>query len=174
MRGAFYRWSVMVSPVSRQRPEHPEGPVPAGALEIRPGRAEDATAIAQLIVRENTRPADAAEIGQYLARAPSVVAVLNDEIVGAIYSRQFSPDILEWRNGLVAAAVRRRGIGRMLVERMEQESRRAGYRALIGVNCWRHAGATQERASAARAFWRAMGWTIVFATDGSAVLARHL
>lgn len=146
----------------------------APTVEIRHGRAQDADAVARLIVRENTRPADATEIERYLAQAPSVVAVVDGEIVGTIYSRQFSPDILEWRNGLVAAEYRRRGVGRRLVAQMEEESRRAGYRALIGVNCWKHKGATQERASAARAFWRAMGWTIVFATDGSAVVAKHL
>ena len=57
---------------------------------------------------------------------------------------------------------------------MEQQTREAGYLAMIGVNCWKHAGSTKERAAVARAFWRAMGWTIVFATDGSAVVAKHL
>jgi GNAT superfamily N-acetyltransferase len=162
----------MVAPVSHEFPESAGHHAPA--VEIRHGRAQDADAVARLIVRENTRPADATEIERYLAQAPSVVAVVDGEIVGTIYSRQFSPDILEWRNGLVAAGYRRRGVGRRLVAQMEEESRRAGYRALIGVNCWKHKGATQERASAARAFWRAMGWTIVFATDGSAVVAKHL
>lgn len=164
--------------MTSQKPPVPAGDtgvsLPLAAIEIRPGRPEDAAAIAELIVRENTRPADATEIAGYLARAPSVVAVIDGELVGVIYSRQFSPDILEWRNGLVAAAHRRRGLGRRLVTAMEAQSRRAGFRALIGVNCWKHRGATQERASAARAFWRAMGWTIVFATDGSAVVAKHL
>jgi GNAT superfamily N-acetyltransferase len=166
----------MASPVSQQPPEPAGRPSPpdSGALDVRPGRREDAAEIARLIVRENARPADAGEIERYLTHAPSVVAVVNGEIVGVVYSRPFSPDILEWRNGLVAAAHRRRGVGQALVARMEEESRRAGYRALIGVNCWKHTGATQERASAARAFWRAMGWTIVFATDGSAVVAKHL
>lgn len=162
----------MVAPVPHEIPGSAGRPAPV--VDIRRGRPQDADAVARLIVRENTRPADAAEIERYLTQAPSVVAVADGEIVGTIYSRQFSPDILEWRNGLVAAEYRRRGIGRSLVEHMEEESRRAGYRALIGVNCWKHKGATQERASAARAFWRAMGWTIVFATDGSAVLIKHL
>lgn len=148
--------------------------MPPGSVTIRPGRPPDADAIAHLIVRENTRPADTVEIAQYLSRSPSVVAVAGDEVVGTIYSRQFSPDILEWRNSLVAAAFRRRGIGRLLVERMEEETLRAGYRALVGVNCWKHAGVTKERSAAARAFWREMGWTIVFATDASAVMAKHL
>jgi hypothetical protein len=45
---------------------------------------------------------------------------------------------------------------------------------MIGVNCRLHAGATLEGASSARGFWLRMGWTIVFATDGSAVVAKHL
>lgn len=145
-----------------------------GELVIRPGRRRDAHAIARLVVRENTRPADVDEIARYLDLAPSVVAVQGGEIVGAIYCRPFAPDILEWRNSLVATSRRRLGIGRRMVQRLEQDSARAGYRALIGVNCWRRQGSTRERASAARAFWKAMGWTIVFATDGSAVLAKHL
>jgi GNAT superfamily N-acetyltransferase len=144
------------------------------AIMVRPGVAADAPAIAKLIVRENTRPADAAEIERYLGSAPSVVALVDGELVGMIYSRRFSPDILEWRNSLVAAAYRRSGLGRRLVEAMERQTRDAGYLAMIGVNCWKHEGSTRERAASARAFWRAMGWTIIFATDGSAVVAKHL
>ena len=144
------------------------------ALTLRAGTRDDAEAIAALIVRENSRPADAAEIARYLAGTPSVVAIVEGRVVGTIYSRPFSPDILEWRNSLVAAEHRRKGIGAGLVRAMEHETRRAGFRAAIGVNCRLHVGATKERATAARAFWRAMGWTIIFATDGSAVLAKHL
>jgi ribosomal protein S18 acetylase RimI-like enzyme len=143
-------------------------------IEIRRGRPEDAPAIVALIQRENHRPADVGEIGGYLESWPSVVATVADEIVGFIYSRRFSPDILEWRNSLVASTMRRVGLGRSLVEAMEAETRAAGYRAMIGVNCWMHRGATRERAAAARAFWLAMDWAILFATDGSAVIAKHL
>lgn len=143
-------------------------------IVCRPGTPEDACAIARLIVVENSRPADAAEIEHYLATAPSVVALRGDELVGMIYSRRFSPDILEWRNSLVASALRRSGVGGRLVQLMEQQTRDAGYLAAIGVNCWKHEGSTKERAAAARAFWRAMGWTIIFATDGSAVVAKHV
>jgi len=144
------------------------------APEIRRGRPADADAIGRLIVLENNRPADAEEISRYLAAAPSVVATVGDRLVGVIYSRRFSPDILEWRNSLVASDLRRMGLGRRLVEAMEAETRAGGYRAAIGVNCWLHRGATRERAAAARAFWLAMGWSILFATDGSVVIAKHM
>lgn len=143
-------------------------------VEIRCGVVGDAEEIAALLERENGRTADLDEIARYLAAWPSVVATSDGALAGVIYSRRFSPDILEWRNSLVAERLRRRGIGRLLVAAMEAETRRAGYRATIGVNCRLHPGATTESASAARAFWRAMGWTIVFATDGSAVVAKHL
>jgi GNAT superfamily N-acetyltransferase len=143
-------------------------------IVVRPGEPTDTAGIAKLIVWENSRPADAAEIDRYLRSAPSVVAVADGDVLGMIYSRRFSPDILEWRNSLVAAAHRRTGLGRRLVEAMEQQTRAAGYVAMIGVNCWKHEGSTKERASVARAFWRSMGWTVVFATDGSAVIAKHL
>lgn len=142
-------------------------------LVVRRGEPGDTSAIVKLIVSENNRPAGAAEIERYLASAPSVVAVVDGELAGMIYSRRFSPDILEWRNSLVAAAHRREGVGAQLVQAMEQQTRDAGYVAAIGVNCWKHAGTTKERASSARAFWHAMGWTIIFATDGSAVVAKH-
>ena len=141
---------------------------------IRPATADDAAAIARLIVSENSRPADAGQIARFLETAPSVVAALDEELVGMIYSRPFSPDILEWRNSLVASAHRRVGLGRLLVDAMEEQTRRAGYLAIIGVNCWKRPGGSRARASTARAFWRAMGWTIIFATDGSAVVAKHL
>lgn len=143
-------------------------------LLIRPGRPADAGPIADLILRENSRPADVDEIARFLREAPSVVAFDGDTLAGMIYSRRFAPDILEWRNSLVAAGYRRRGLGRRLVEAMEAETVAAGYRATIGVNCLLHQGATRERVAAARAFWLAMGWSILFATDGSVVIAKHL
>lgn len=155
---------------TRQPPAAGRGQTP---LVVRPGEPADAPSIAKLIVWENSRPADAVKIERYLGSAPCVVATLDGELVGMIYSRRFSPDILEWRNSLVAAAQRRTGVGAKLVRAMEQQTRDAGYLAAIGVNCWKHVGTTKERASAARAFWRAMGWTIIFATDGSAVVAKH-
>lgn len=141
---------------------------------IRAATAADVAAIARLIVLENSRAADEAEIARFLEVGPSVVATVDGAMVGMIYSRPFSPDILEWRNSLVASSHRGVGLGRLLVQAMEEETRRAGYVAMIGVNCWKRPGAGKERASTARAFWRAMGWTIVFATDGSAVVAKHL
>jgi len=146
----------------------------AARLEIRPGAQDDVPTIVALLARENGRPADADAVAACLASAPSVVALLGGEIVGVIYSRQFSPDILEWRNSLVAASLRRRGVGRRLVEVMEEATVQAGFRAAIGVNCWMHRGSSAARASVARAFWLAMGFSIVFATDGSVVLAKYL
>ena len=143
-------------------------------VTIRPGRPEDVPAITELIVHENGRPADVDEIAADLAAAPSVVAHDGDRLVGMIYARRCAPDILEWRNSLVAADVRRGGVGRRLVAAMEVATEAAGYRAAIGVNCRLHEGSTDAGASAARAFWLAMGWSIVFATDGSAVIAKHL
>jgi GNAT superfamily N-acetyltransferase len=140
---------------------------------IRPATAADAVSIARMIVVENGRPADAAEIAHLVETAPAVVAFVGDELVGMVYSRPFSPDILEWRNSLVASAHRRTGLGRLLVDAMEQQTRRAGFAAAVGVNCWKRPGGSREAASAARSFWHAMGWTIIFATDGSAVVAKH-
>ena len=74
----------------------------------------------------------------------------------------------------VATGRRRRGLGRRIAEAIEAEVRRRGYRAVIGANCWLHQGATRDRSAAARAFWLKMGWHIIFATDGSVVLAKWL
>ncbi len=141
---------------------------------IRPGRSGDVEAIARLIANENGRAADRAEIVKDLASSPSVVVERDGQLLGFIYSRRFAPDILEWRNSLIAASARRLGLGTRMVAAMEAATRQAGYRATIGVNCRLHPGATDAGAAAARAFWLAMGWSIVFATDGSAVLAKHL
>lgn len=143
-------------------------------LILRPGRPDDAEAIAALIERDNRRPADRAEIRRLLAAHPSVVAHEGGELVGFIYSRPFSPDILELRNMAVATGRRRRGVGRRIAETIEAEVRRRGYHAVIGANCWLHQGASRDRAAAARAFWLNMGWHIIFATQGSVVLAKWL
>ena len=52
---------------------------------VRRGEPADAPAIAKLIVWENSRPADAAAIERYLMSAPSVIALVDGELVGMIY-----------------------------------------------------------------------------------------
>ena len=146
----------------------------APVTRLRRGEPADAVAIADLIRRENNRPADAAEIAISLASAPSVVAVEGRELVGFFYGRPFAPDIVEMQNMLVAASHRRRGLGRKMVARTEDELLRAGYRAAIGANSVLHRGASPERCMAARAFWLRMGWHIALATGGSVVLVRWL
>lgn len=141
---------------------------------LRRGRPADAAAIADLIRRENDRPADETAIALSLASAPGVVAVEGGELGGFFYGRPFAPDIAEMQNMLVAASFRGRGLGRMIVARTEDELRRAGYRAAIGANSVLHPGANPERCMAARAFWLRMGWRIVLATGGSVVLVRWL
>jgi len=141
---------------------------------LRAGTSADAPAIAALIHRENRRPADEAAIAASLAAAPSVVAVDGDALVGFFYGRPFAPDIVEMQNMLIAGGLRRRGLGRRMVARLEDDLRGAGYRAAIGANSVLHRNATPERCMAARAFWLRMGWHIVLATGGSVVLVRWL
>ena len=146
----------------------------ADGVALRPGRPADARAIADLIRRENHRPADIVAIAQSLASAPSVVALDRGELVAFFYGRPFAPDIVEMQNMLVAASHRRLGLGRRIVEHAETALREAGYRAAIGANSILHRGATPERCMAARAFWLRMGWRIVLATGGSVVLVHWL
>jgi GNAT superfamily N-acetyltransferase len=145
-----------------------------GGIRLRAGRPADAGAIAQLIRRENQRPADVAAIATSLASAPSVAALDGDELVAFFYGRPFAPDIVEMQNMLVAASHRRRGLGREMVGHAEAALREAGYRAAIGANSVLHRGTSPERCMAARAFWLRMGWRIVLATGGSVVLIRWL
>ena len=143
-------------------------------LTIRAGAAADAVAIADLIRRENHRPADEAAIAASLASAPSVVAEEGGEMVAFFYGRPFAPEIVEMQNMLIAGSHRRRGLGRTMVARIEDDLRAAGYRAAIGANSVLHPGTTPERCMAARAFWLRMGWRILLATGGSVILVRWL
>ncbi len=145
-----------------------------GGPLIRRGEPGDASAIAELIRRENHRPADETAIATSLAGAPSIVALEGGEMVAFFYGRPFAPDIVEMQNMLIADSHRRRGLGRTMVARIEQDLREAGYRAAIGANSILHPGATPERCMAARAFWVRMGWRIILATGGSVVLMRWL
>lgn len=145
-----------------------------GQVAFSAGTPADAPAVAAFIAAEAGRPKDVAELAWMLESAPSVLAWHDGRLVGAFYGRRFAPDIIELRNTLVAAEQRGLGLGAELSRRFEDAARDAGYRALIGVNCRLHPGATDETASAARSFWLHMGWSIVFATDGSAVVAKHL
>lgn len=141
---------------------------------MRPGGPDDALAIAALIRRENRRPADVAAIATSLGTAPSILAFDGPEMVAFFYGRPFAPDIVEMQNMLIAQSHRRRGLGRAMVARIEDDLRAAGYRAAIGANSILHPGATPERCMAARAFWVRMGWRILLATGGSVVLVRWL
>jgi GNAT superfamily N-acetyltransferase len=145
-----------------------------GTPLLRAGTPTDAPAIADLIRRENRRPADEAAIAASLASAPSVVAVDGDELVAFFYGRPFAPDIVEMQNMLIAARFRGHGLGRTMVARLEDELRAAGYRAAVGANSVLHRNSTPERCMAARAFWLRMGWHIVLATGDSVVLVRWL
>ena len=141
---------------------------------MRPGGPDDALAIGALIRRENRRPADVAAIATSLGTAPSILAFDGPEMVAFFYGRPFAPDIVEMQNMLIAQSHRRRGLGRAMVARIEDDLRAAGYRAAIGANSILHPGATPERCMAARAFWVRMGWRILLATGGSVVLVRWL
>lgn len=154
------------------RPAADREPLPAPLL--RPGRPADARAIADLIRRENRRPADEAAIAASLASAPSVVATEGAELVAFFYGRPFAPDIVEMQNMLVAERHRGRGLGRRIVAAAEEDLRRAGYRAAIGANSVLHRNASPERCMVARAFWLAMGWRIELATGPSVLLVRWL
>ncbi len=145
-----------------------------GAVTLRPGRPEDAPAIARLIRRENHRPADEEAIAASLASVPSIVAEEDEALVAFFYGRPFAPEIVEMQNMLIADSHRRRGLGREMVARIEDDLRAAGFRAAIGANSVLHPGTTPERCMAARAFWVRMGWRIVLSTGGSVVLVRWL
>ncbi len=146
----------------------------ADEIVYRAATAADVAAITELIAHENHRPIDADELAWMLTSSPSIAAWQDDTLVGIFYSRKFAPDIVELRNTLVRAQAQGLGVGRAMVGHFEQAARQAGYRAMIGVNCRLHPGATKQSASTARNFWLHMGWSIVFATDGSAVVAKHL
>lgn len=144
------------------------------ATTLRRGLPEDAGAIADLIRRENHRPADQESIAASLASVPSIVAEDGGALVAFFYGRPFAPEIVEMQNMLVADSHRGRGLGRRMVARIEDDLRAAGFRAAIGANSVLHPGTTAERCMKARAFWVRMGWHIVLSTGGSVVLVRWL
>ena len=153
----------------------PITPEPAGdPATLRCGRVEDAGAIVDLIRRENHRPADEEAIAASLGSAPSIVAEEDGRLVAFFYGRPFAPEIVEMQNMLVADGHRRRGLGRRMVARVEEDLRAAGFRAAIGANSVLHPGTTPERCMRARAFWVRRGWHIVLSTGGSVVLVRWL
>lgn len=147
----------------------------AGGVELRPGTPHDAEAVALLIERENhPRVGDRERIARRLEALPSVVAIEGGELVAFIHCRRMAPDIVELSNMVVAARLRRRGLGRAMVTMLERALADQGFRAAVFVNSRLHVGTTDERAATARAFWLARGYTIVFATAGSAVFAKVL
>ena len=105
----------------------PSTPGPAGdTTTLRPGRVEDAAAIVDLIRSENHRPADEEAIAASLGSAPSIVAEEDGRVVAFFYGRPFAPEIVEMQNMLVADGHRRRGLGRRMVARIEDDLRAAG------------------------------------------------
>jgi len=153
---------------------HGDGESIAGDVLLRPGHAGDVDPIITLIARENHRPADPDRIRRRLAQLPSVIAERDGRVVAFLYCRRFSPDMVELSNMVVAAEVRRGGVGARMVAILEPQLVALGFRAAIFVNCRLHVGATDAGAAAARAFWLHRGYRIIFSTQGSAVFAKFL
>ncbi|MFN8124433.1 MAG: GNAT family N-acetyltransferase [Thermoleophilia bacterium] len=144
-------------------------------IELRPGGPHDVEPIALLIERENRpRVGDREKIARRLEALPSVVATEDGELVAFIHCRRMAPDVVELSNMVVAGHLRRRGVGRAMVAMIEERLHAEGFRAAVFVNSRLHAGTTDERVAAARAFWLDRGYTIVFATAGTAVFAKVL
>lgn len=143
-------------------------------VRISGGSPRDVNAIIELLGSEGRRVPDPIELHEMLSRWPSTVARRTGQLLGVFYARSFSPDIIELRNTFVANTMRRQGIATHLEAQFAREARARGYRAMIGVNSRCQQGATDLTAAAARAFWTHRGWAIVFATDESVVIAKHL
>ncbi|MCU0307423.1 MAG: GNAT family N-acetyltransferase [Thermoleophilia bacterium] len=140
------------------------GAAEGAAPVVRLAGPADVPGICALIGRGNRRRAEPGEIRRCVLRAPCVVGCSGGEVVGFIYGEPFAPDVLEWRNMVVAPELRRSGLGTRIVEKGEMEARRHGYRALVGSNSWLHAGGSPGRSAGARAFWHRMGWREVLRT----------
>jgi len=147
-------------------------PMTHGDLNLRCGVATDGPGIIALIARENHRPTDPERVRRRLEQLPSAVVERNGELMGFIYARRFSPDMVELSNMLIDPQIRRRGVGGRMVGMLEPELARLGYRGAVFVNCRLHIGATDQRSAAARAFWLRRGYRIVFATHGSVVFVK--
>jgi GNAT superfamily N-acetyltransferase len=145
-----------------------------GDLTLRPGVPEDGPGIIALITRENHRQTDPDRVRRRLAQLPSVVVEREGDVMGFIYARRFSPDMVELSNMLIDSRLRRRGVGSRMVTMLEPELGRLGYRGAVFVNCRLHIGASDQRSAAARAFWLRRGYRIVFATHGSVVFVKSL
>jgi GNAT superfamily N-acetyltransferase len=143
-------------------------------IRISEGSPRDVNAIIDLLSSEGRRVPDPIELHEMLSRWPSAIARHTGRLIGIFYSRSFAPDVIELRNTFVASNSRRQGIATHLEAQFAREARARGYRAMIGVNSRSQPGATDLTAAAARAFWTHRGWAIVFATDASVVVAKHL
>ena len=109
-----------------------------GDIAIRRARSSDVVAIAEL-ANQLGYEVSPAQVGRWLAAGAegraAFVAVLDDEIVGWVQGHDLDllqyPRVLEIGGLVVAGAVRRRGLGRLLVAAVVDWGRRHGHREVL-------------------------------------------
>ena len=137
--------------------------MPSDGIQVRRARVDDAEALAALLLQRNDLRAGLAHIRAHLARAPrdelAFVAELDGNVIGMACLRlndclfQTTP-AAELTELLVGPSVRRRGVGRALVRRIEAEAAAAG-----AVELYLMTALQNETAQAFYAALGYQGWT---------------
>jgi GNAT superfamily N-acetyltransferase len=92
-----------------------------------------------LFQRETGGLADASIIARAIAGGlPGVVVFDEAELRGFAYTRQFGPDVLELYRILVASPVRGKGLGTLLLDRLETVSEELGWKAMVVLDSQLH------------------------------------
>jgi ribosomal protein S18 acetylase RimI-like enzyme len=140
-------------------------------MEIRPANINDLDSIIRLYESELLRKANPVFIKTSIEMYPVFIALEGDELVGFVYCRKFSPDILEPANILVKKEFRSSGIGSRLLAEVERVSA-GSYQSLILVNSTLYKEDSEKRD--ASNFYLKNGYVVILETKGSTVFSKDL
>lgn len=136
---------------------------------IRPANIDDIPVMVKLYEEVLKRPANPSYIQTSIENYPVFVAE-HKEMLGFVYCRKFSPDILEVANILLLSESRGLGIGELLMKAVEEAA--TSYEAIILVNSSLYTEASDKRDP--KNFYTKCGFNIILETNGSKVFAKHI
>lgn len=140
------------------------------AIVISEGSPADSDAIVAFIEKQTGRSPDPSYIRRLLDAYPSYHAATKEgEIIAAVYSRGHAPDLLEVVSLFVASKYRDKGIGSMLLRRIEEAG--SSWKNLFLSNSMLWPLEDGEKQSAVP-FFEERGWEVMFDTGKTAILTK--
>jgi len=137
-------------------------------IEVRKTTGGDIECISMMF-EQSTGRLPSNNMPEYISKYPSVVAIVDGELIGFCYSKPFAPDILELMNIFVAESHRGEGLGKKIIKEFESISFKE-FGSVILVNSTLYP--SKETKRLATKFYLECGYREIMATSNSKVFGK--